>query len=78
MRLLPVIARAFGSQILPFAARDARLPEISSKIRPFQSYYKLHEMQGLGSRRGRLWIDLNEFPGYNLSATDSVVYAVRV
>jgi hypothetical protein len=78
MRLLPDIARPFGFQILPFAAPDARLPEISSKIRPFQSYYKLYEMQGLDSRRGRQWIDLNGFPGYNLSATDSVVYAVRV
>jgi hypothetical protein len=78
MRLLPVIARPFGPQILLFAARDARLAEISSKIRPFQSYYKLYEMQGLGNRKGRQWIDLNGFPGYNLSATDSVVYAVRV
>jgi hypothetical protein len=78
MRLLQVIARPFGSQILPFAARDGRWAEISSKIRPFQSYYKLHEMQGLDNHGGRHWVDLNGIRGYNLSATESVVYAVRV
>ena len=52
MRLLPIIARPFGSQILPFAVPAAHLAEIGSKIRPFQSYYKLHEMQGLRNRRG--------------------------
>jgi hypothetical protein len=78
MRRLQAIARPFGSQILPFAAQDARLAKFGSKIRPLQSYYKLHEMQGLGSRSGGQWIDLNGFPGYNLSATDSVVYAASV
>jgi hypothetical protein len=77
MRLLQVIARPFGYQILPFAGPAGRLAEISSKIRLFQSYYKLQEMQGLREYLKRLWIDLNRFPGYNLSATDSVVYTVR-
>lgn len=77
MRLLQVIAQPFGDQMLPFTGQEARLPEIGSKIRPFRSYYKLHEIQGLRSHWRSRWIDLEAFPGYTLSATDSVVYTVR-
>jgi hypothetical protein len=51
MRFLQNTAQPFAPRILPFTAKAAHSPEIASKIRLFQSYYKLHEMQGLG----KLW-----------------------
>ncbi len=61
MRLLQDIAQPFAPRILPFTARSVHLPEITSKIRLFQSYYKLHEMQGLGKPWGGTRLTWTEF-----------------